>query len=259
MTEGTIFDIKHFAIHDGPGIRTTVFLKGCPLDCWWCHNPEGRQPDPEVTTSGSDRDQTEPVGRLITAAEVVAAIEKDVLFYDESGGGATFSGGEPLMQPDFLTELLLRCRQMGIHTALDTAGYAPPVVFRKIAPLADLFLFDLKILDDARHRTYAGVSNSDILRNLRLLAASGNEVRIRFPLVPQINDMPKNIDAMQSLLHELGLRHIDILPYHDIHRPKYRRFGAPDRLGDRPPPSGEAIARIRRRFEADGFCVQVGG
>jgi pyruvate formate lyase activating enzyme len=259
MIQGTIFDIKHFAIHDGPGIRTTVFLKGCPLDCWWCHNPEGRRSDPELVAMESGRGPSVPVGCLTTAAAVMAALEKDVLFYDESGGGATFSGGEPLMQPAFLAELLSQCRRQGIHTALDTAGCAPPETFRKIAPLVDLFLYDLKIVDDAQHRAYAGVTNRDILHNLRYLAASGCEVRIRFPLVPKINDKVENIDAMQTLLHDLGLQRIDILPYHGIHRQKYKRLGRDNRLEKLAPPSDEAVARVRRQFEAGGFAVNIGG
>jgi pyruvate formate lyase activating enzyme len=188
----------------------------------------------------------------------MADIEKDVLFYDESGGGATFSGGEPLMQPAFLAELLRRCRRQGIHTALDTTGHAPLDVFQEIVPLVDLFLYDLKVMEAARHRTYVGVSNRGILTNLRYLAECGREVRIRFPLIPQINDLPENLDAMQTVLRDLGLRQIDILPYHDIHRQKYRRLGTTDRLKALPP-AEDVIARVRDHLVAGGFTVRIGG
>lgn len=137
MTTGVIFDIKRYAIHDGPGIRTTVFLKGCNLDCWWCHNPEGMGSpnEPPLPSPGSNGGGA---WRNVTVAELAAEIEKDALFYDESGGGATFSGGEPLMQPEFLGEMLEWCREMEIHTVVDTSGYAPPEVFDAILPLVDL-------------------------------------------------------------------------------------------------------------------------
>ena len=259
MTQGTIFDIKHFAIHDGPGIRTTVFLKGCPLDCWWCHNPEGRRPEPELMAPGADNEEAVAVGRVTTTDAVMADIAKDVLFYDESGGGVTFSGGEPLYQPAFLAELLSRCRRQAIHTALDTTGHAAAEVLQRIAPMVDLFLYDLKLMDDDRHRKYVGVSNRRILQNLRWLTEAGCAVRIRLPLIPRINASRDNLDAMGALLRDLGLPEVDLLPYHGIHRQKYRRLGVADRLGDIPPPGGDDVARVRDYFESGGFSVRVGG
>ena len=262
MTQGTIFDIKKFAIHDGPGIRTTVFLKGCPLDCWWCHNPEGRHPEPESMAAGSNRDAPEdavPVGTRMSVDAVMAEVEKDRLFYDESGGGVTFSGGEPLAQPDFLATLLTGCREQGIHTALDTSGYATPEIMARIAPLVDLFLYDLKLMDDRRHQTYTGVSNAHILANLRHLVQTGRQVVIRFPLIPQINDTSENLAQMGAFLTDLGLQRIDLLPFHGIHRKKYHRLGQPDRLGNLEPPGEAAIARVKADFENGGFTVQVGG
>jgi pyruvate formate lyase activating enzyme len=262
MTQGTIFDIKKFAIHDGPGIRTTVFLKGCPLDCWWCHNPEGRHPEPESMAAGSNRDapgDAVPVGTRMSVDAVMAEVEKDRLFYDESGGGVTFSGGEPLAQPYFLATLLTGCREQGIHTALDTTGYATPEIVARIAPLVDLFLYDLKLMDDRRHQTYTGVSNVGILANLRHLVETGRKVVIRFPLIPQINDTSENLAQMGAFLTDLGLQRIDLLPFHGIHRQKYHRLGQPDRLGILEPPEEAAIARVKADFENGGFTVQVGG
>lgn len=162
--KGTIFDIKKFALHDGPGIRTTIFLKGCPMRCPWCHNPESQNPEPEAMTAtnlpGGNRPVVqEIVGRQVTVREVMWEIRKDLLFYDESGGGVTFSGGEPLMQPKFLTALLTASKRSGIRTALDTTGYAPWIELENILPLVDLFLYDLKFIDDSLHQKYTGVSN----------------------------------------------------------------------------------------------------
>ena len=142
IEKGFIFDIKKFAIHDGPGIRSTVFLKGCPLECWWCHNPEGQNLEPEKM-EGKDI-----VGEEVTVDWVIKEIEKDRIFYDQSGGGVTFSGGEPLMQPEFLQQLVLECKKRGIHTTLDTSGYAPADVFIPFIDIVDLFLYDLKIIDE---------------------------------------------------------------------------------------------------------------
>ena len=262
MTQGIIFDIKKFAIHDGPGIRTTVFLKGCPLDCWWCHNPEGRHPEPEPMATGPNGNapgDAVPVGTRMSVDTVMAEIEKDRLFYDESGGGVTFSGGEPLAQPDFLARLLTGCRGQGIHTALDTSGYATPEIMARIAPLVDLFLYDLKLMDDRRHQTYTAVSNARILANLCHLVKTGRKVVIRFPLIPQINDTSENLAQMGAFLTDLGLQRIDLLPFHGIHRQKYHRLGQPDRLGNLEPPGEATIARVKNDFENGGFTVQVGG
>ena len=167
MAEGTIFRIKKYALHDGPGIRTTVFFKGCPLSCRWCHNPEGIDPRPQTMsrrTSSGETDET--VGRVIGVDALVKVIEKDVLFYDESGGGVTFSGGEPLGQPHFLEALLAACNRLEIHATLDTSGFAPVDVIDRVLSRLQLVLFDLKIMDAERHRRHTGVSNRIILENL---------------------------------------------------------------------------------------------
>lgn len=194
MTEGTIFKIKKYALHDGPGIRTTVFLKGCPLSCRWCHNPEGIDPRPQTIwrrTSSGRIDET--VGTVMGVDALINAIEKDVLFYDESGGGVTFSGGEPLSQPGFLEAVLTVCNHREIHAALDTSGFAPAAVLDRIIPRLQLVLFDLKIMDAMQHQRYTGVSNRIILENLKRIAGSRTPVRIRIPLVPGITDGDDNI------------------------------------------------------------------
>ena len=259
LSKGIVFDIKRFAIHDGPGIRTTVFLKGCPLDCWWCHNPEGRHSDPESMRGSAGNRAPVDVGREMTAAEVMAEIESDVLFYDESGGGVTFSGGEPLLQADFLMALLVDCRRQGFHTVLDTTGYAAPETVTRIAPLVDLFLYDLKLMDDSAHKTYTGVSNAGILENLSRITAVGRTAVVRFPLIPGINDGPDNLVQMTAFLGEINLNRIDLLPYHRIHRQKYQRLGCPDRLANLAPPGEDAIERVAAYFTSCGFSVRVGG
>ncbi len=244
-TRGIIFDIKRYAIHDGPGIRTTVFFKGCPLRCSWCHNPESYvlEPQPamrrarcrlcrrcieicpqsaisltdgklvtdtekctvcgecaEVCSAGA----REVIGRDVSAGEVLGELEKDVIFYDESGGGATFSGGEPLMQPDFLAECLTACRGRGIGTVVDTTLYAQWEVVERIAENTDLFLCDLKHMDPAEHLRMTGVDNDRILANIRRLADGGKEMIIRMPLIGGFNDDEANIEATGSFIAGLG-------------------------------------------------------
>ena len=237
---GIIFDIKKFALHDGPGIRTTIFFKGCPLDCWWCHNPESIRELPEkikvktVNYSGKlCEDAEELFGREYSVEELVNEIKKDQLFYDESDGGVTFSGGEPLLQVTFLTEILQECKFSGIHTAIDTSGYLNKSTFNQVYPLTDLFLFDLKIIDDELHQKFTGVSNKIILDNLKALTERGSKVIIRIPLIPGITDTEKNLSEISSYLLGLdSVRKLDLLPYNEIAESKYKRFNKPSRLGN---------------------------
>lgn len=258
---GIIFRIKKYALHDGPGIRTTVFLKGCPLRCRWCHNPEGLATGPQVMhpPEGSCA-PAETLGCEKTVSSVMAAVETDTLFYDESGGGVTFSGGEPLMQAPFLASLLAGCRARDIHTAVDTSGYAPADTFAGILAMADLILFDLKIMDDAAHREFTGVSNRRIRDNLKMLAASGTPFRVRVPLVPDVTDTDANIGRMTGFLNALGVPvSVDLLPYHRIAGGKYRRLGMPDPMSTVKPPSSGRIGEIVRRFDACGIPTTLGG
>jgi pyruvate formate lyase activating enzyme len=255
-----IFRIKQYAIHDGPGIRTTVFFKGCPLDCWWCHNPEGIRLAPETCQPAANSDrQPETLGSHMTVAEVMTVVEKDVIFYDESGGGVTFSGGEPLMQADFLFALLDACRQRDIHTVVDTSGYAPPDVFQHTLAAADRVLFDLKLLDDAAHRKFTGVSNDLILTNFKSASKSG-KVQVRFPVIPGITDHPANVDSLAKLAAASGMiRRFDLLPYHRTAAAKYERLGRKNRMNGTASPTPEQLEMLQTRIAKYGFTVRVGG
>lgn len=278
MTKGLVFEIRRFCVHDGPGIRTTLFFKGCPLSCWWCHNPESQDFKTETSVkklslSGNLIEKPETTGSFMTVNEVMAVIERDRIFYDESNGGVTFSGGEPLMQEPFLEELLIRCKQDKLHTAIDTSGYASPTPFDRVSRLADLFLYDLKLADDALHRKYTGVSNRSILRNLEALIASGKAVILRFPVVPGITDTEENIFKtkafINSLIHRQKLHNsqmgrqnilqIDLLPYHSMARKKYRRFCKTNLLEGMPDLSADQLLPLKKEFETLEIPVHIGG
>lgn len=298
---GILFDIRRYSVHDGPGIRTTVFFKGCPLNCWWCHNPEGKTPEIEIfqrenrcircgacldvcevgaiiqrndtfeidrklcTLCGACVDECyaearELVGRRMTVAEVMEEIERDRPFYQQSGGGVTFSGGEPLFQPTFLAALLKTCRQQGIHTALDTSGYASWTLLDRLRQDVDLFLYDLKLIDEQRHRQFTGVSNGIILENLRRLSALGHTLFVRFPIIPYINDDDQNLAQMAELLLSLPQKHpLDILPYHASALHKYHGLGVEYLLMETPAPEQERIDAVKDFFEKKGLIVRIGG
>ena len=301
VIKGIVFDIMHFSIRDGPGIRTTVFLKGCPLHCQWCHNPESQSrglelmlrpnlciaclacipacPEGAITLIGgvliTDRSKCNLcdicvetctaearviVGREMTVAEVMAEIVKDTIFYDESSGGVTFSGGEALMQPNFLLELLRACKEKGIHTTVDTSGFANWAVIDSLRSYVDLFLYDLKVLDDEVHRQFTGVSNQLILANLNLLSWFGHPVILRMPLIPGINDSDESIQAVGRFAASLpNLVRLDILPYHQAVIEKYRRLDNVYGLAEIAPPSGEKVEIIAGVLRGFHLNIQVGG
>jgi pyruvate formate lyase activating enzyme len=265
--QGIIFDIKRFAVNDGPGIRTTVFLKGCPLRCYWCHNPEGigRCSVSIVKTvklDGIKYEQREVAGKVVTVSEVMDIIRQDRVFMDESGGGVTISGGEPTFQADFLLALLKACRNEGIHTAVDTNGYAPERIIINIMPYTNIFLYDLKHHDPKKHLNGTGETNELILNNLRLLLKKGKSVNIRIPVVPGFNFNDKDLNGMLKLINSYkgSIEQINLLPYHTLAKNKYKRLGMKSKMtGEITGLKIEDLKKIREIFEEKGFIVKVGG
>jgi len=263
---GLIFDIKRFSVNDGPGIRTTVFFKGCPLSCWWCHNPESRlcgieQVDTTRMLNGKEFLHREIIGRWISVQELMTVIEKETVFYETSGGGATFSGGEPLLQALFLCDLATECRTQGIHTCLDTSGYCDPDMFREMIPQFDLFLFDIKTLDRDQHIRYTGVPNDDILKNLdRLDREAGNYI-IRIPFIPGVNDDRKSMRNLGEFLQKLRnpLKEIHFLPFHPMAHNKLKRLGMEDKLGSFHAVNEAELHNFVEEFKLAGFTVKIGG
>lgn len=264
--KGIVFDIKRFAIHDGPGIRTTVFLKGCPLRCWWCHNPESQELKPEIDIrkiklDGNTFEQTRIVGQSMSVDEVMKEIDKEAPFYEESGGGVTFSGGEPLMQPDFLLELLMACKEKGYHTAVDTSGHAKLEYFQKILPYTDLFLFDIKHLDFEKHKEYTGVGNTLILENLRQIAESKSKIIIRVPVIPGITNSEAWFSEFKNYLKSFGnkLKEVHLLPYHSMANNKYQKFNKINKLTDLTDLKKSDLKTVQKLLEEAGFTVKIGG
>jgi len=240
-------------------------MKGCPLNCWWCHNPESRSKE-IVTFKKTEKignksiEKEEFAGRKVTVDEVMKEVEKDKVFFEESGGGVTFSGGEPFLQFDFLMALLKKSKRKNIHTCIDTTGYINRENIEDASKFTDLFLYDLKLMDDEAHKKYTGVSNKLILENLFLLDQLGKEIQIRFPLIPGINDDESNILRTISLLKKLRKNHsVSILPYHKIGKHKYCRFGIAYKMEGIDEPSKEQIENVKSSFEEASFIVTVGG
>jgi pyruvate formate lyase activating enzyme len=263
---GIIFDIKRFAVHDGPGIRTTVFFKGCPLRCRWCHNPESIEQHTECIQKIfrlNDREfsENETVGYEITPQDLLTELQKEQLFMDESGGGVTFSGGEPLLQPVFLLEMLRLCKIAGMHTAVDTSFFSPWEVVSGIAEATDLFLIDLKMVDNREHKKYTGASNKLILENIRKLARLRHAFRIRVPMIPGITTTGKNITRCIAFLKELDgpVEAIDLLPFHNSAKQKYKRMLLENLFEGMASMKKEELSDIKDQFEAAGFTVKIGG
>ncbi len=257
----TIFKIKRYAIHDGPGIRTTVFLKGCPLRCFWCHNPEGQAFEPQEIAGGpATGGKPQIAGWPATVAEIISEIEKDLVFFDDSGGGVTFSGGEPLAQPDFLISLLAACRQRNLHTVLDTSGFAEQETFMAAAKLADLVLFDLKAMDPELHHKVTGVDNRQILKNFNAACQAGIPMRVRVPLVPSVSTTAENLSHLADFLTSQPLIYpVDLLPYHDIGLDKYRRLGLGSRIRKIVKLSDQEINLAKQILSDSKLEVSIGG
>jgi pyruvate formate lyase activating enzyme len=270
LEKATIFNIQHYSIHDGPGIRTTVFFKGCPLSCKWCHNPEGRDQKPQSVfdprkciqcrrCNNCPTGARETIGYEVTVSELMKEINKDLLFYEQSGGGVTFSGGEPLSQADFLLQLLARCGEESINTAIDTCGYCDTEVMLKAAKIANYVLYDIKFIDNKKHEKYCGVPNELISKNLQNLAEIKTKLLIRITVIPGIND---DLQEMKEILKFIsGFKNIEkvhLLPYHGIQSDKYKRLGIEYEMPDISGNISPNIQEIKNIFDAV-FQTRVGG
>jgi pyruvate formate lyase activating enzyme len=300
-TNSTIFAIKRYALHDGPNIRTTIFFKGCPLACHWCHNPEGidfkikiltltgqcvgcgecvdtcRENALQLTAQGIYRENEqctacrtcveicpalahESTGWQTTTEQLLTEIKKDLPFYDQSGGGVTISGGEPLCQPESLLALLQECGALGINRTVDTSGFSPTDILMRVAEHTELFLFDLKHMDNKQHRQYTGVANDLILHNLQTLSGSGQPVRVRLPLIPGVNDNEKNIRATGSFIAGCkGVQGIDVLPYHPSATTKYKKLGLEFKGKTFTAPTQEQVSRTVQLLMKYISDVRIGG
>ena len=305
MTTGHIFDIKRYSLHDGPGIRTTVFLQGCPLSCWWCHNPESQSMQPytayhpqsclgceacvetcdqhalTLTADGVERDNQlcnacgkcsdacpsearEFVGKEYEVSALIDIVERDRLYYESSGGGVTFSGGEPLSQVDFLLEALIACGERELHRAVDTSGLAAAKDLLAVAEHTDLFLFDLKVMDDNRHRQTTGVSNAKILQNLALLDANQHRTRVRVPVIPGVNDSVENFAQTAAFLADFQhVQQVDLLPYHPTAQDKHVKFDMPWKLNGAAASSierlDERMSELAAVLHNQPYAVTIGG
>ncbi len=299
-SSGLVFDLKHFAIKDGPGIRLTIFLKGCPLSCRWCHNPESISPKIqkmytsakcigcgecvricpmeacELTAEGIETESeictgcglcakvcpakaSEMSGSYKTIADLIEVIENDRPFFDQSGGGVTFSGGEPLMHTKFLLEILDVCGRLHIHRTVDTSGLAPTRKLLEVAQRTDLFLYDLKLMDSDKHKQWTGSGNRKILHNLTKLAETGAEIQIRIPLIRGVNTDVKNIEAAAVFIAALAgpKKDIKLLPFHDVAANKFAKLGESYEAGVMAAPDTSDLARITGQFAAHGLTAST--
>ena len=302
MTQNLIFDIKRFAINDGPGIRLVVFFKGCNLRCAWCHNPEGisakaekmvsqakcircgdcteacREGSITMTEHGIFTDNktciacgqcaevcptraTEMTGKSYSISELMALIEGERIFFEQSGGGVTLSGGEPLLHPDIVKDILDECRKRGIHTAIDTAGNVDTKILLEVTQKADLFLYDLKMMDDDLHRQHTHSGNANILHNLKILSETGARIIIRIPLMGGINDTEDNIRKSAEFTAGLAgdKKEVHLLPYHNIAQSKYTRLGQPENYIQFKEPDKDSLVRAVRIFAEFGISAKIGG
>lgn len=296
MEKGVVFNIQRYSINDGPGIRTCVFLKGCPLNCRWCHNPESKSSKPELSYSAAkcigcgkcaeicpkgchtfiegihaiDRKDCigcgkcvsvcvgalELFGKTMTVEEVIAEAIKDRPFYAESGGGITFTGGEPFAQPRFLLALLKEAKKQELHVCIETSGYVQREILAEAMPYIDIFLFDYKETDAERHAEYTGVRNERILENLDFLAENGKEVVLRCPIIPGCNDRDEHFGAIASLAEKYNntITHVDVEPYHPLGKTKADQIGKEYLLGELGMTSKELSSEWIQKIQSQTKC-----
>lgn len=250
-----IFNIQRFSIHDGPGIRTTVFFQGCPLQCVWCHNAEGI---PLYYDKGDGTNLQKGVKKY-ALDDLVEEIMKDRVFYEESGGGVTFSGGEPLMQSVFLISILRRLKELNIDTVVDTSGYAPTEIFNEVCELADLVLIDLKIANSGKHKAYTDTENVLIHTNLKHLTDHSIPFRVRIPLVNELTADDENLINIAELLKDGKEINIDLLSYHDLGKEKWQKSGLMPTHRTLSAPDKKRLAEIKALFKSYGYNVNIGG
>lgn len=255
---GRIFDLQRFSVHDGPGIRTIVFLKGCMFRCRWCCNPEGQEYEPVTLKEKSGRDRL--AGEDVTAGEIMQIVAQDAPYYARSGGGLTLSGGEMLLQPDFAHALLSLAQQMGINTAVETTGYADKETLARLLPLIDYVLLDIKHMDSEKHLKFIGKDNRRVLENAAFIAQNAKHVVVRVPTIPTFNDTDEEIRAIARFAASLdGVKALHLLPYHRLGQDKYTALGRSYPMGDVPLPSGEKMRRLLSVAEECGLPCQIGG
>ncbi|MGL5257002.1 MAG: trans-4-hydroxy-L-proline dehydratase activase [Proteocatella sp.] len=299
--ESLVFNIQKYSIHDGEGIRTTVFFKGCPMTCKWCHNPESQSYRPSILQNiekctsckkcmelcpegaityeagkiktAEDKctlcekcadaclnNAREIVGKKYTLDEIMKEIGKDKLFYEQSGGGITLSGGEIMTQDmDYIMSILKKSHRLGYRVNIDTCGHAKFENFEKLLPYVDTFLYDIKHMDSDIHRTLTGVDNEFVLGNLRKLSEKGAKINIRMPLVEGVNSSDEHIDKVIAFLKDLKILKVNLLPYHNTGKSKYERLDMVYEGDDYSAPSSERMEAIKAKFEANNFCTQIGG
>ena len=255
--KGRIFDIQRFSVHDGPGIRTIVFLKGCRLRCRWCCNPESQRYDTELMTIAG---KTKIVGRDVTVAEALAEVERDRVYYDRSGGGMTLSGGESLAQPEFAPALLRAAKENGINTAMESTGFADYEVIQKYLPYLDVYLMDIKHMNSEKHKAFTKRPNELILENARKIAKDAKKLIIRTPVIPTFNATVEEIRDIARFAKSLGtVEQMHILPYHRIGSDKYAGLGREYTLKDIEPPSKELMKELLDVVNSEGLKGQIGG
>ena len=257
-TTGRIFDIQKFSIHDGPGIRTIIFLKGCPLRCRWCCNPEGqtydivemKMPDGKIKTVGQD----------ITVAEIMEKVMKDMPYYRRSGGGVTLSGGEVLTQPDFAAAILRACKENGVNTAIESTGFAKYENIQKLLPYLDVYLMDIKHISSQKHFEFTGVKNELILENAKRIAKDAKKLIIRVPVIPTFNDTPEEIrDIARFTKSLLNVNELHLLPYHRLGSDKYTWLGRDYLAKDFELPDKEKMQKLYEVVKSEGLSCQIGG